>query len=157
MVAPTNETNESSDITSESQFKERIRTKTDERVAKYANANLRDLTYRLVELDREWSVERVMELGFSGVVLGGIGLSRLSNRRWIVFPCLAAGFMMQQIFAGWCPPFLVLRRLGFRTAAEINRERMALKIIRGDFAHLGVPSSKEALASQSSLVDALEQ
>jgi hypothetical protein len=30
----------------------------------------------------------------------------------------------------------VLRRLGFRTAREIERERQALKALRGDFAHV---------------------
>ena len=142
---------------SESRIKEQIRGETSERLAKYENANPHDLTYRLVELDQEWDVERILQFGFSSMVLGGITLSKLSNKKWIVFPCLAAGFLMQQLVAGWCPPFLVLRRLGFRTAAEINRERMALKIMRGDFAHLGVPSGQVGLASQSSLIDAVAQ
>ena len=152
MVAPPVEKIENS---SDSHIKEQIRGETSERLAKFENANPHDLTYRLVELDREWDVERVIEFAFSGAVLGGIAMSKLSNRKWILFPCLAGGFMMQQILAGWCPPYLVLRRLGFRTAAEINRERMALKIMRGDFAHLGVPSGQVGLASQSSLVDAV--
>ena len=154
MVAPPVEKLETG---SDSYIKEQIRDETSERLAKFENANPHDLTYRLVELDREWDVERVIEFAFSGAVLGGIALSKLSNKKWILFPCLAGGFMMQQILAGWCPPFLVLRRLGFRTAAEINRERMALKIMRGDFAHLGVPSGQVGLASQSSLVDAVGQ
>ncbi len=154
MVAPPLE---KLDTGSDSHIKEQIRDETSERLAKFENANPHDLTYRLVELDREWDVERVMEFAFSGAVLGGIALSKLSNKKWILFPCLAGGFMMQQILAGWCPPFLVLRRLGFRTAAEINRERMALKIMRGDFAHLGVPSGQVGLASQSSLVEAVGQ
>jgi hypothetical protein len=34
---------------------------------------------------------------------------------------------------GWCPPIPVLRRLGFRTAFEIDQERQALKLLRGDY------------------------
>jgi hypothetical protein len=136
-------------------MKEQVHDETSERLARLEYANPHDLTYRLVELDQEWDVERILQFGFSGIVLGGITLSKLSNKKWIVFPCLAAGFLMQQLVAGWCPPFLVLRRLGFRTAAEINRERMALKIMRGDFAHLGVASGQAGLASQSSLIDAV--
>jgi hypothetical protein len=154
MVAPTVEKMESN---TDSRIKEQIRDETSERLAKYENANLHELTYRLVELDQEWDVERILQFGFSSAVLGGIALSKLSNKKWIVFPCLAASFLMQQLVAGWCPPFLVLRRLGFRTAAEINHERMALKIMRGDFAHLGVPSGQAGLASQSSLLDAVGQ
>ena len=137
--------------------KEQIRDETRERIARLQNANLHDLTYRLVELDQEWDVDRILEFGFSGISLGGIALSRLSNRKWLLLPCVAAGFMMQQVLAGWCPPYLVLRRLGFRTAAEINRERMALKVIRGDFAHLGVPPLQGGLASNNSLLDAVEE
>ena len=39
---------------------------------------------------------------------------------------------------GWGPPVPLFRRLGFRTRAEIARERYALKGIRGDFAGLGL-------------------
>jgi hypothetical protein len=152
MVAPPVEKTE---INTDSRIKEQIHDETSERLAKYENANLHELTYRLVELDQEWDVEHILQFGFSSVVLGGIALSKLSNKKFILFPCLAAGFLMQQLVAGWCPPFLVLRRLGFRTAAEINRERMALKIMRGDFAHLGVPSGQAGLASQSSLLDSV--
>jgi hypothetical protein len=38
---------------------------------------------------------------------------------------------------GWCPPVSALRRLGFRTAKEIDEERYALKILRGDFEGVG--------------------
>jgi hypothetical protein len=148
---------EKTDSDADSRIKEQIRDETSERLAKFKNASMHDLTYRLAELDREVDVERILQFGFSGVVLGGIVLSKVSNRKWILFPCLAAGFLMQQLLAGWCPPFLVLRRLGFRTAAEINRERMALKIMRGDFADLGIPSGQSGLATQSSLIDAVAQ
>jgi hypothetical protein len=40
---------------------------------------------------------------------------------------------LQHAVQGWCPPIPVLRRFGFRTADEINRERYALKALRGDF------------------------
>lgn len=43
------------------------------------------------------------------------------------------GFLFQHAIQGWCPPLPILRRLGFRTAEEINQERYALKALRGDF------------------------
>jgi hypothetical protein len=154
MVASTTTNAETS---SADRVNEQVRDQTQQRVAKLQNANLHDLTYRLVELDQEWDVDRVLQVGFGGIVLGGITLSRLYNSKWLAFPCLAAAFLMQQAVAGWCPPYLVLRRLGVRTAAEIGRERMALKVIRGDFAHLGVPQVQGGLTSNNSLLDAVEE
>jgi len=46
-------------------------------------------------------------------------------------------FLLQHAVQGWCPPLPVLRRLGFRTAREIEVERNALKALRGDFGHIG--------------------
>jgi hypothetical protein len=43
------------------------------------------------------------------------------------------GFLLQHAVQGWCPPLPLLRRLGVRTADEINEERYALKALRGDF------------------------
>jgi hypothetical protein len=135
---------------------EEIRRKTSERIAQLRNADLRDLSYRLAELDQEWDVERVLELNFTSVVLGGFVLGMLANRRWLLLPAIASGFMLEHVFEGWCPPLAVLRRLGFRTAAEIQRERTALKILRGDFAHLGTPGAGQT-ASQDSLLRAVEE
>jgi hypothetical protein len=46
---------------------------------------------------------------------------------------MAGGFLIQQALRGDCPPYQLLRRLGFRTRQEIERERYALKALRGDF------------------------
>jgi hypothetical protein len=59
------------------------------------------------------------------------------NRRWFALPAIVATFLLQHAVQGWCPPLSVFRRLGFRTAAEIDHERYALKAIRGDFAQIG--------------------
>jgi len=46
---------------------------------------------------------------------------------------LVFGFFFQHATQGWCPPIPVFRRMGVRTRREINRERYALKALRGDF------------------------
>jgi len=53
-------------------------------------------------------------------------------------PAVVGTFLLQHAVQGWCPPLTVFRRLGFRTAGEIARERYALKAMRGDFAGLGL-------------------
>jgi hypothetical protein len=45
---------------------------------------------------------------------------------------------------GWCPPLPVFRRLGIRTASEIDYERYALKSLRGDFDELDSEESRNA-------------
>ena len=62
-----------------------------------------------------------------GTVLGVI------NKRFLLLPGLVAGFLLQHALQGWCPPVPLFRRVGVRTATEIERERYALKALRGDF------------------------
>lgn len=88
---------------------------------------------RLRELDEEWDIERALETGSSALSLLGISLSMLRGRKWIVLPLLVQGFFLQHALQGWCPPLPLLRKLGFRTADEINAERYALRALRGDF------------------------
>ena len=55
------------------------------------------------------------------------------SKKWFVLPAAVAGFLLQHAVQGWCPPLPILRRMGFRTASEIDYERYALKALRGDF------------------------
>lgn len=88
---------------------------------------------RLQELDREWDIERVLEANAASLAFGGTVLGLLRHRGFLILPLLVAGFLLQHALQGWCPPVPMLRRRGVRTAAEIERERAALKALRGDF------------------------
>jgi len=54
------------------------------------------------------------------------------NREWFLLPMGLGGFLLQHAVEGWCPPLIWLRRMGFRTATEIDRKRYGLKALRGD-------------------------
>lgn len=88
---------------------------------------------RLRELDAEWDIERALEANAATLALVGATLAFLRDRRWGLVPVVVGGFLLQHAVQGWCPPLPVLRRLGFRTRSEIDRERYALKALRGDF------------------------
>lgn len=102
------------------------------------------ITSQLQKLDREWDIERAIQLNASTVFLIGLGLGAFFNRRFFALPVIAAGFLMQHSLFGWCPPVPILRRLGFRTPREIENERFILKQRRGDIRHVG-ESSEELL------------
>lgn len=94
---------------------------------------------RLRQLDREWDIERVLETNASLFALAGVLLGARLDRRWLWLPGLVTAFLLQHAVQGWCPPIPVLRRMGIRTSREIEIERVALKIIRGDFDEAASP------------------
>lgn len=102
---------------------------------------------RLDKLDHEWDVERCLETGAASLSLLGAALGATTDRRWFALPVVVAGFLMQHALQGWCPPLPVLRRLGVRTADEINQERYALKALRGDFTNLDSSSDADSPAA----------
>jgi hypothetical protein len=117
----------------EEEINARIQRQTEANVAYYATRDRRLLDIRLQELDREWDIERVLEANAATVSLIGLSLSRFVNRRWVFLPMAVAAFLLQHAVQGWCPPVTLFRRLGVRTQREIDEERYALKVLRGDF------------------------
>jgi hypothetical protein len=88
---------------------------------------------RLRQLEREWDIERVLESNAALFALAGVILGRTRDRRWLALPALVTTFLFQHAVQGWCPPLPILRRMGVRTSREIELERVALKMLRGDF------------------------
>jgi hypothetical protein len=87
---------------------------------------------RLRHLAGEWDMERALFAATSVNLLISLSLAARS-RRWLAYTMVVAAFQLQHAVQGWCPPVSVLRRFGFRTRQEIDRERVALKAVRGDF------------------------
>ncbi|HWM47969.1 MAG TPA: hypothetical protein VNR11_13780 [Xanthobacteraceae bacterium] len=92
-----------------------------------------EIPERLRELDEEWDIERAIEANAAALAFTGVALAASGRRRWLMLPALVTGFLFQHAIQGWCPPVPILRRLGFRTAYEIEHERKALQALRGDF------------------------
>ncbi|AMV40220.1 DUF2892 domain-containing protein [Planctomyces sp. SH-PL62] len=114
-----------------------IRRRTQEDIARIAAQGPEAIDRRLAELDREWDIERTLEANAATVALIGLGLGTFVDRRFYLLPAAVAGFLLQHAVQGWCPPMPVFRRLGVRTATEIEEERYALKALRGDFRGVG--------------------
>jgi hypothetical protein len=100
---------------------------------RYHQKHKNQIPARLRELDEEWDIERAIEANAAAVSLLGLTFGLLGKSRWFLLPAAVSGFLLQHAVQGWCPPIPMLRRLGFRTSFEIEQERQALKLIRGDY------------------------
>lgn len=103
--------------------------RTDSNIARYQHAPSNEILNRIRELDREWDIERVLEVNASTLALTGLVLGVTVNKKWLVLPGVVLSFLLQHGLQGWCPPVPALRRLGVRTRAEIDREKFALKSV----------------------------
>mgnify|MGYP001321322218 CR=1 FL=1 len=101
----------------------KIEAHTRRRLTKLAAGGPLLLRRRLNELDQEWDTERVLETNAALVILSGLLLGTTANKKWLILSGAAAGFLLQHALQGWCPPLPILRAMGVRTAAEIERER----------------------------------
>jgi hypothetical protein len=89
----------------------------------------------------------VLETNASTLILSGLLLGATVSRKWFVLPLVVSGFLFQHALQGWCPPLPLLRRRGFRTQTEIDRERYALKVLRGDFEGVAAGSPGESVSA----------
>jgi hypothetical protein len=112
---------------------ERIDRESLARVRRYAQRERGDVARRIRALEREWDIERLLELNAALFSLAGLVLGVTRDRRWFALPGVVASFLALHAIQGWCPPVVVMRHLGRRTRHEIDREKYALKAMRGDF------------------------
>ena len=108
---------------------------TDANIASVAGQSRAAIDRRIAELDREWDIERLLEVNASTLALTGLVLGVTVNRKWLLLPGIVLPFLLQHGLQGWCPPLPVLRRLGVRTRGEIDREKYALAKMVGMAPH----------------------
>ena len=99
---------------------------------RYCAGNRRRIARRLRELDEEWDLESVLESNASIVTALGVIAGAVVNRRVPSVPVSWAASLVRLAANGLLPLEPLLRRLGLRTSREIEIERMALTIMRGD-------------------------
>lgn len=113
----------------------------EQRVQHYAGLPMEAISRRIENLEREWDMERWLETNASVLAFSGALLGLVEDRKWLLLTCTVTGFLFQHAIMGWCPPVPVFRRLGVRTRSEIDREKYALKAVRGDFDNIPLDRS----------------
>jgi hypothetical protein len=58
-------------------------------------------------------------------------------------------FFVQHALQGWCPPIPAFRALGVRTRPEIDREKYAIKALRGDFQNIHLSPEQPEIAFEA--------
>jgi hypothetical protein len=94
------------------------------------------ISERLDQLDREWTSGRLVKATTGVLILAGLFLTVLANLWFAIVPAVGGLLLAQYSFArrSWLGESF--SRMGYRTGVEIDRERVALKALRGDFKHL---------------------
>jgi hypothetical protein len=102
-------------------------------IREYSKRTADEISARLRRLDKEWDIERVLETNMSVIALAGLALGVFVNAYWLMLPGIVLLFFLQHALQGWCPPIPLFRAFKVRTRPEIDREKYALKALRGDF------------------------
>jgi hypothetical protein len=106
------------------------------RLACLADAGPQAITERLNQIDKEWSAGRMTKATIGLFIVAGLGLTALSNPWWLILPAFGGVFLLQYLFTNRSWLGATFREVGYRSGAEIDEERFALKALRGDFRHL---------------------
>lgn len=104
----------------------------EERIRYYAQQPRDVLSRRIEELEREWDIERWLEMNASALAFSGVILGVTVSKKWLLLSGTVLAFLFQHATQGWCPPVPMFRKFGVRTKGEIDRELYALKLLRGD-------------------------
>lgn len=129
----------------------RIDSESSIRLKKAESLSNKELSKLIKELDGEWDIERYLELNAATLAFSGLVLGTFVKKKWLLLPGVVLPFLIQHAIQGWCPPLEILRRFGIRTRHEIDAEKFALQVLRGDYKNLspGAGRDKSSLAIQA--------
>lgn len=90
---------------------------------------------RLCQLDNEWSAGQMAKGAAGALVVGGLMLAR-RHPLFALLPAAGAVALAQSASGRKSWLSALFCRAGFRSRTEIEKERLALRTLRGDFRHL---------------------
>lgn len=99
----------------------------------YGSLGRAALDERLRALDEEPDLETVTSMALAGAGILGLVFGFLGSRVWRMFAWLSLPLLFAHARGGLKAPGDFLKTLGLRSRREIQEERFALKILRGDF------------------------
>lgn len=122
----------------------------EQKILYYSTQPKEVISRRIYQLEREWDIERWIETNASSLALTGLILGFTKSRKYLLLTGTVLSFLLMHAVQGWCPPVPVLRKMGVRTRSEIDREKFALKVLRGDFQDVakGPDAFKQNAATQ---------
>lgn len=127
-----------------SSINQKIENDTWQRISSYIGKSEAEISARIKELNKEWDIERYLGVNMSTLAMSGLILNAATkNKNWLILPGVVLTFFMQHAVQGWCPPLPLLRKLNIRTSKEIEQEKYALKLIRGDFNEVTTATHQE--------------
>lgn len=108
----------------------------EKRLACLADAGPQAITDRLNQLETEWSAGRMTKATIGVMIVVGLALTALAGPWWLVLPAFGGLFLLQYLFSNRSWLGATFHEMGYRSGAEIDHEKFALKALRGDFKHL---------------------
>lgn len=115
------------------ELNQKIWNQTIDDVTRFVGADRQSITDRIEALEHEWDVERTLEANASAIILLSLVLAVLVSPWFLILTAIVPTFLLQHALQGWCPPLPLFRGMGVRTLREIDAERQALRLMRGDF------------------------
>lgn len=122
----------------------------------YFAAHKDEVDVRLHELDREPTIEALLTGGACTATLGGLFLGLFRGRLWLLLPAAAQVLALEHLRRGSCAPARFLRALGVRSRDEVEEERFALKVVRGDFESVPESAGEETFTAARRLGEAVQ-
>lgn len=113
-------------------MREVFRTRLVANVRRYIAADRAAIDQRMEELDKEWSIERALEVEAPSAIGLGAALGLLHNKKWFLLSGVAASMVVLHNMRGFYPLLPLFQRLGLRPQKDIEDERKALRVLRKD-------------------------
>lgn len=106
------------------------------RLARIAEQGPTAIEERLRELDREWTSGRLVKATCGVLMLVSLALTAFVSPWWLILGAATGVVLLPYLFQsrGWLAH--VFTGCGFRSGAQVEDERIALRVLRGDFRDL---------------------